>query len=1208
MKADRVKTPVKKPPAKTDETKSAASLKPKDEESKQAYGAHLTAMGDVQSELKVEDFMKSFEEATKKLAAALPKNQAEQRSIFERLDAEGETKDEVASQNKLHSEPLRKEAGKKDTDYSPAEKAPEAPELKIDPLGNIPKIEHAEAAAPKPKADDEISLDEQSRSLDNALQNHNVNGQTINIDEDSLAFPRSGEKSFDEAGASKRQAQEAIAKSGPRYRGAEGGIISESQREIHKLVNSGLQGQYQLRSGSFKAVLGAQQSHADTIQGRKRDALEKFKRSYEKTKEDVNKELEKLNGIEEKFEEIVSAADNYFQEQVKKQLEYIYTPGFFDYSDWNDRRKDAILKELENPSYNKDSYAGASMAAFYEARKVVQDRDAEEYFRIAKIIYKDNVTSGVKEKIAPIVVGVLNATRERIRSGIEEGEKAFSGLTPKEQEELETVRQAITGQFKGLEESVADRQNEIVGDMARTYNKNVDGLKGKFDEIKKDVLTSWFEKAWNKLKAVVNAIIDFATRIAELLGRVAYLLGDIVSSPRYFFNNLVTGIGRGFSTFVDRIGEFLATAFFDWLRGSSGAPIQLPKDLGPQGVFSLFTQLLGLGAETVWQRMEVVYNKTIANAFRRGEVLLDKGLEIFHIIKNEGLGGLWDHIKESLGTILGDTLDMIKETVLYAAIKKAIFEIGKLLVPGGGFIAIAEKVIRFLQFIVEARDKILDLIESFVSSLEEAVKGNIPAIVNLITGALTKFITVALDFLVSFFGLSSVKDKATRFIERMNRPIIRGIDWVLNKLKALVMRVFGRRGEERQKEEGHARKQLDLEETKEPVSPEKPSKVQADVAVAKQIVRRALDSHLPNGARQLVDIEKVLAGIATEVKPALTDLRAEEFMPGKPKKEGAIGFKVIAKLQTGKDSNIDSVRFSEQGKVLGHEERWQLGVKGVKRGLIQLERRGISENTIKEQFPKWQAEFGFTSLMLNTEKIPWVIEGEMSPGRVVTAVPADPYNPMASAPGIGAIQRHGSKPPSLRDRPQIWQIESEHILPFATGRILWQVLALYRPLRGWREDTQQTTIMIYERAARIKTPVDNDVSERFSEAVDHVDIPGIIRREREKYTPDDENALAGTSEILERLLRPLREARADAVARTNRAISQENRETERGFTRENRQRRAAPPKVEPPLPSPADVETASERQYDDILRLVTEELLSAHEKQRRLSRTLGFDK
>jgi hypothetical protein len=69
-----------------------------------------------------------------------------------------------------------------------------------------------------------------------------------------------------------------------------------------------------------------------------------------------------------------------------------------------------------------------------------------------------------------------------------------------------------------------------------------------------------------------------------------------------------------------------------------------------------------------------------------------------------------------------------------------------------------------------------------------AVKGNVGGIVKHITGALTKFITVALDFLVVVFGLGDLKDKVTRFIDRIRQPVIRGIDWVLDKFKPLVMK------------------------------------------------------------------------------------------------------------------------------------------------------------------------------------------------------------------------------------------------------------------------------------------------------------------------------------------------------------------------------------------------------------------------------------
>ena len=55
--------------------------------------------------------------------------------------------------------------------------------------------------------------------------------------------------------------------------------------------------------------------------------------------------------------------------------------------------------------------------------------------------------------------------------------KAFASLDPKEQEEARNVLVAVTGKFEQLEESVADRQREIIGEMARIYNDSVGKLK-----------------------------------------------------------------------------------------------------------------------------------------------------------------------------------------------------------------------------------------------------------------------------------------------------------------------------------------------------------------------------------------------------------------------------------------------------------------------------------------------------------------------------------------------------------------------------------------------------------------------------------------------------------------------------------------------------------------------------------------------------------
>ena len=708
-KSKAEKEPPKKPRQKQIETKLAANLEPQEAGRQDALQSHLDALGQAQPhELTEEQFMGQFKEAARQLGEKLPpdKEQNETVSAVVAIAMEKQSAArKLAAQEQAVAGPLQA-AAKNPVDPRPGA-APEQHTLQRDPAGPQPAIRNAGAAAAKPRADAEISLDDKSTELDDVLRNHDVQGQKLDISEESLAYPRSGEATFDEAGETKRKAQEEIAKAGPLYRAGEKALIGQSQGEMKSIAEIGLGQQHDLRGKSFGEVLGAQNTHKDNVQAKKRAFLHDLETIYGDTKKKVESELAKIGDIEETFETIVNEASDCFASRVKQNLEYIYIPGFFDYSDWKSIHAEEIAKERDALLSHGENFIEAGSKAL----DIVRKRSADRLFENEKSYFISHITGGVEERIAKPVVAALNAARVVIADGKERVKKAFDKLAQPEQVEMANVLAAVTARFESLDELIQDRQREIVTDMARTYNKGVAKLHTTFDKIKKDVLTSWFEKAWNKLKAVVNAIIEFASRIGQLLGRLAHLVGDIIASPRAFFSNLASGIKQGFSTFIGGIGEFLATAFFDWLRGASGLAVQIPKSLDAKGIFGLFTQLLDVRVETVWERMEVIYGKATAAAFRRGEAVVAKGVRVFEIIRTEGLGGLWEHIKELLGDMLSDALDGIKETVLFAAIRKAITEIGKLLVPLGGFIAIAEKVIGFLQFIVEARNRILDLIE-----------------------------------------------------------------------------------------------------------------------------------------------------------------------------------------------------------------------------------------------------------------------------------------------------------------------------------------------------------------------------------------------------------------------------------------------------------------------------------------------------------------
>ncbi|MFI7601339.1 DUF4157 domain-containing protein [Actinoplanes sp. NPDC049681] len=214
-------------------------------------------------------------------------------------------------------------------------------------------------------------------------------------------------------------------------------------------------------------------------------------------------------------------------------------------------------------------------------------------------------------------------------------------------------------------------------------------------------------------------------------------------------------------------------------------------------------------------------------------------------------------------------------------------------------------------------------------------------------------------------------------------------------------------------------------------------------------------------------------------------------------------------------------------------------------------------------------------------------------------------DPQASAPGLGDTGLHGNKPSSLRNTHRLWWLESEHILPFATGRALWNALDLYLPSRGFPEDMKQTTIMIYYGAARLKTPQDNEVSQLFKTSVASLNIRQDLDVATVRMEAGVTDAITDGRAVLDRIERPLQEASADASDRTVKAIEAENKEKLPKAKRENGERRGRKDTREQPLPTAADVMAAATQQWKDLMALARAELLHKEEVRERL-RKKGF--
>lgn len=271
---------------------------------------------------------------------------------------------------------------------------------------------------------------------------------------------------------------------------------------------------------------------------------------------------------------------------------------------------------------------------------------------------------------------------------------------------------------------------------------------------------------------------------------------------------------------------------------------------------------------------------------------------------------------------------------------------------------------------------------------------------------------------------------------------------------------------------------------------------------------------------------------------------------------------------------------------------------------LLLTKEDVSEENLISKLPEIKKQHKLAELKLvidtkGTDEDVVHVHGEINPKKDTGKVKKKKKNcdePGTSAAGIGNISRHGSQGSSLRKGPEIHWIESEHVLPFATGRTLWEALSLILPIRGSMVDRAQTTIMIYYGAARIKTPPDNTMSATLSQLIKNSGLAktfqtsSVMHEDVNRGSHNNGTQMLETqvSELLHTLLASVESAKENAVTRTKSAINKEHVAVAGGCTKTNGERR----NETKAKPTPDQVEQAASQQYNDVVNLITHELHS----------------
>jgi len=747
-----------RPTDKRKETSNAAFLPEEQQRGVNDRDAHFDEIGKTAEESKEskkhftpEDFKKTL--ATSISAISLPRNEDEAKEFKHKKPLEAAKQNirgQVQEQNQKIVGPLANEVAVEQPPTSRNRPVTKPGELVEEKAGKKPAPISRTAAAPKPRLDNEISFEKESASLDELMAENEMT-------EEQLAV--SNEPQFVQALDSKKEAQQKAAEAPGVYREGEQTVLEEARGRAGHTGAKGFGGMFKTREGVFTTVFSKQDSTAAADKAEQSRIQERLAGIYSRTKSDVDGTLESLTkAVESIFSIQVGLAKSTFESRVEEQLDEIY--GWTVLDDW---------------IFGEDT----------EAIDAVFNREKERFLK---------TMDDVINQIARLIAAFLNAAILRIETGRQEAKTFFDGLTKEQQRLSGEAYKVFQLQFETLEDSVREKEQELADTLAESYRSNVDSLKGSFDKIKEEISRGWIGGAIDFVVGVAEVIGELGDLLFSVLSRIANVIGDILAHPIRFIENLAAGIGAGFAQFIKNIDKYLVSGFFEWLRGSAGPAIKLPEKYDAAGLFDLIAQVLGLNYENFRKIAVKVWGKAAVEFLEKGAAVAEKGLEIVQLIREKRLAGLWEYIHSSLSSLVEELIQKVKQTVLYATIEKALAFVASLFTPVGAFIKAAQTIYRGIRFLIDNKDRIREIVDAFLSSVELAVAGKTDAIAEKIVTALRSFIVLGIDFLAKLLGLGDLAAKVRRVLKAITAPFERAVEAVLKGLKSLVKGVMRKLG------------------------------------------------------------------------------------------------------------------------------------------------------------------------------------------------------------------------------------------------------------------------------------------------------------------------------------------------------------------------------------------------------------------------------
>ncbi len=642
------------------------------------------------------------------------------------------------------------EAQDKPPDESAVETRENTEVIKEDP-GKKAGIQNTDDAVAKPIAEERITLEEESASIDRQMEENEVTEQQLEESEEEHFTSALGEKKASQAGAASVKED---------YRAIEEKKLEKDKAVAKKSIAGGIEKIHGYREENFKGVDLVKDKTKSADEVKRKEIADKIEGIYTSAETSVNKKLDELDKtVNDRFDRIMGVANDNFKKNVNEGMDDEFT-------------SETVAKWLDEADFNRRV-------------KKVFDRQSEKY--------KTELSASL-DPLTNHIADTLNAIIREIKEAKDAVMVFVRGLPEGLQQMATESAAAVMEKFSSLEESVDQKQQALVGSLAQKYADGVGALEEEFKKIM-DSRKSWLEKALDAVVGVIKEIINLVNELRKALARAAEYASRIIKAPVKFFGNLASGVSAGFDLFVKNIGKHFLNGALEWITGQMGeAGIKLPEKFDFRGILSLVLQVLGITVEKVREIARKVIGKKYVDMLEKGvELGKSAGAKIFKlftILKTEGISGLWEFIKEQFFDLKEQLLEQAKSFILVTVIEKAVIKIASMLIPGAGFISAVKSIIDFVKTLFERAKQIIQLINGILDTFGEILAGNVGRVAAMVENVLAKFLGLAITFLANMLGLGGVGKKIADIIQKkIKEPIANAITKVMEKLKMLMTKL-----------------------------------------------------------------------------------------------------------------------------------------------------------------------------------------------------------------------------------------------------------------------------------------------------------------------------------------------------------------------------------------------------------------------------------